>query len=272
MILCTPIHEKESLTEFEKLYMFAEADGEEEAPTRTNVKRIKLKVSDKRNTDFTKGADDGEVPEEDTPDDGGEEDVGTDEDIAVDDTDDGDMEEDMGDDEADDAGDDEDIALDDEDDTGDDTGDGEGNDGGGGVAIDDGGDDAGGGNDATAGADDGEGDAANPDDKKEAILKQNLYRKYMRLLDALDGYIEKIGNRVSQSDEINRRFNQVCEKLKILKDFIHDYMVIRYLTNSYTQSVLFYQRAVAATNIILDMIHELQQQERTLLEKKPTSK
>ena len=247
--------------------MFAEADGEEEAPTRTNVKRIKLKVSDKRNTDFTKGADAGEVPEEDTPDDGGEADAGTDEDIAVDDTDDGDMEEDMGDDEADDAGDDEDIALDDEDDTGDDTGDGEGDDGGGGVAIDDGGED-----DATAGADDGEGDAANPDDKKEAILKQNLYRKFMRLLDALDGYIEKIGNRVSQSDEINRRFNQVCEKLKILKDFIHDYMVIRYLTNSYTQSVLFYQRAVAATNIILDMIHELQQQERTLLEKKPTSK
>ena len=250
--------------------MFSEAEGDEEN-VRTNVKRIKLKVSDKRNTDFTKGADAGETPEEDIND-GGEEDVGTDEDIAVDDTDDGDMEEDLGDGEGDDAGDDEDIALDDEDDTGDDTGDAEGDDGGGGgVAIDDGGDAEG--DDATDGADDGEGDAGgNPDDKKEAILKQNLYRKYMRLLDALDGYIEKIGNRVSQSDEINRLFNQVCEKLKILKDFIHDYMVIRYLTNSYTQSVLFYQRAVAATNIILDMIHELQQQERTLLEKKPARK
>ena len=270
MILCTPIHEKVELTEFEKLYMFSEAEGDEEN-TRTNVKRIKLKVSDKRNTDFTKGAEDGEVPEEDVPEDdgGGEEDVGTDEDIAVDDTDEGDMEEDLGDDEEADAGDDEDIALDDEGDEGDDTGDAEGDDGGGDdIAVDDGGDT--GEDDATDGADDGEGDeGGNPDDKKEAILKQNLYRKYMRLLDALDGYIEKIGNRVSQSDDINRLFNQVCEKLKILKDFVHDYMVIRYLTNSYTQSVLFYQRAVAATNIILDMIHELQQQERTLLEKKP---
>ena len=69
MILCTPIHEKPELTEFEKLYMFSEAEGDEEN-TRTNVKRIKLKVSDKRNTDFTKGADAGEVPEEDAPDDG----------------------------------------------------------------------------------------------------------------------------------------------------------------------------------------------------------
>lgn len=270
MILCTPIHEKEELTEFEKLYMFSEAEGDEEN-TRTNVKRIKLKVSDKRNTDFTKGAEDGEVPEDDAPEDtgGGEEDVGTDEDIAVDDTDEGDIEEDLGDGEEADAGDDEDIALDDEGDEGDDTGDAEGDDGGGDdIAVDDSGDT--GADDATDGADDGEGDAGgNPDDKKEAILKQNLYRKYMRLLDALDGYIEKIGNRVSQSDDINRLFNQVCEKLKILKDFVHDYMVIRYLTNSYTQSVLFYQRAVAATNIILDMIHELQQQERTLLEKKP---
>ena len=270
MILCTPIHEKQELTEFEKLYMFAEAEGDEEN-TRTNVKRIKLKVSDKRNTDFTKGADAGEVPEEDAPEDGdgGEEDAGTDEDIAVDDTDEGDMEEDLGEDEGGDATDDEDIALDDEDDAGDDTGDDEGDAGGGDdVAIDDGGDD--GGDDATDGADNGDGDAeGNPDDKKEAILKQNLYRKYMRLLDAIDGYIEKIGNRVSQSDEVNRMLNQVCEKLKILKDFVHDYMVIRFLTNSYTQSVLFYQRAVAATNITLDMIHELQQQERALLEKKP---
>ena len=86
-----------------------------------------------------------------------------------------------------------------------------------------------------------------------------------------EGYIEKVGSRVSQSDEINRMMNQVCEKLKILKDFIHDYMVIRFLNNTYTQSVLFYQRGVAATNIILDMIHELQQQERTLLDKKPVS-
>ena len=257
--------------------MFSEAEEDEEN-TRTNVKRIKLKVSDKRNTDFTKGADAGEVPEEDAPaDDGAEADNGTDEDVAVDDTNDGDMEEDLGDDDGDDTGDaegddggEDDVSLDDEDGTGDDAGDGDDSGGGGDsdgndIAVDDGGTD-----DATDGADDGEDDAEeNPDAKKDAILKQNLYRKYMRLLDAIDGYTDKIGKRVSQSDEINRMFNQVCEKLKILKDFVHDYMVIRFLTNTYTQSVLFYQRAVAATNIVIDMVRELQQQERALLEKKP---
>lgn len=302
-----------SLTEFEKKYFSVS-----EAPDtpRRNVKRIKLKASDNRHYDFTKGAemedDDApateETPEDDTTEDTPEEDTttddddvvtGDDEDIDFDDTDTDDGGEDTGDDDDivtddedmdfddDDMGDDEgddgedtsgdndggdDIVTDDEadGDTAEDTGDDAGNDDGG----DDGDDDIvtdddadiedDGGDDSTAdqnndgdNGDNNGGDDENKDDFQEGLHKQNLYRKFVNLHTAIDHYSSKLSTMIGVDNATNHMYTQVNDKLKELKELLYDYMVLKFKKNKYVESMLFYQRSVATTNICLDMLADI---------------
>ena len=261
--------EKESMTDFERKYMFTEAPDDQE---RVNVKRIRLKAPDRRTYDFKKGAggDDEttetpdnteELDDTDTSGDTVEDpDVNTDDPTATDDAT-GDAESiDMNDD----SGASDDIVTDDEAPTDDQTGDTPDDGDGDGESIDMG-DESGTSddivtddtnNDQNAGTDDtdttdGESDG---DNKNEGIHKQNLYKKFVSLKTSVDNYEHKLSSIIGVDPETHEMMHRITDKMRSLSDMMYDYMILKFKNNTYLESMLFYQRALSATKLCLDAL------------------
>lgn len=291
--------EKESLTDFEKKYMFTEAPEEKE---RVNVKHIRLKAPDKRTYDFRKGASDEEdeqppaepddiavddvdveEPVGDTTDPVTTDDSTTDDedDIVTDDEsttevegDNGNEETiDMNDDSTEDTG-DGDIVTDDNSDTesddgGDDSNEDDqtnidmNNDSGDDIVTDDSGDistDDGSGDGAGDGdnsSDDSSDNGGDEDSKNEGIHKQNLYRKFVSLKTSIDNYDHKLSSIIGIDPETHKMIHEITDKFKSLSDMMYDYMILKFRSNTYLESMLFYQRAMAATNLCLDALSKV---------------
>lgn len=273
------IDRKESeKTDFEKNYMFTEAPSDTE---RVNVKRIRLKAPGARTYDFRKGADEEEDPETtdtETTDTEPADDTADSDDIAVDDNDDisADDTPDMTGDEDPDATGDDDIATDDDIDniepdggSTEDTGDGEtvspddsadgGNDD---IVTDDNGDIS---EDDTSGTDD-TGDGTTGDDGNEeetdgdsedAMHKQNLYKKFVTLRTAIDNYDHKLSAIIGVDPATHKMIHDVTNKLRSMGDMMYDYMVLKFKKNTYLESMMFYQRTMAATNLCLDALTKI---------------
>lgn len=277
--------EKESMTDFERKYMFTEAPDDQE---RVNVKRIRLKAPDRRTYDFKKGAggDDEttetpdnteELDDTDTSGDTVEDpDVSTDDPTTADDT--------TGDPESidmnDDSGTSDDIVTDDDgdvstdDQTGDTPDDG-GSDGetvdmdddsgasddivtddDGDISTDDATDDQNAGTDDSTGDDgtdntDGDSDG---DNKNEGIHKQNLYKKFVSLKTSVDNYEHKLSSIIGVDPETHEMMHHITDKMRSLSDMMYDYMILKFKNNTYLESMLFYQRALSATKLCLDAL------------------
>lgn len=295
--------EKESLTDFEKKYMFTEAPEEKE---RVNVKHIRLKAPDKRTYDFRKGASDEDDESSPEPEDIAVDDVDTedpvddttapvtsddpvtadetDDDIVTDDesttevegdNDNGDEETiDMNDDSTEDTGND-DIVTDDNSDTesdddgddsneddqtnidmNDDSGDDIVTDDSGDISTDDGSssDNSGDGDNSSDESSDNGGDE---DSKNEGIHKQNLYRKFVSLKTSIDNYDHKLSSIIGIDPETHKMIHEITDKFKSLSDMMYDYMILKFKSNTYLESMLFYQRAMAATNLCLDALSKV---------------
>ena len=277
--------ETEHLTEYEKKYVFTEAPTEKE---RVNVKRISLRAPDKRTYDFRKGADD--EPEEDATEEPAE-------DVTTDDN--TDVVEDPGDDLTDPAEDepevpdddldteetptedtaDEDIVVDDEtietddldgtngEDTGDDpnVNDTEEDDGTEDIVTDDDpaitDDEADAPDDPNADEQDtGDENADEKDtDEEEKIHKQNLFKKFITLRTSVENYDAKLSSMIGIDADTHEMITEISEKLRSLAEMMYDYMVLKFKKNSYLESMLFYQRTVAAVNLCLDSLDKIRQ-------------
>ena len=270
--------ETEHLTEYEKKYVFTEAPTEKE---RVNVKRISLRAPDKRTYDFRKGADD--EPEEDATEEPAE-------DVTTDDN--TDVVEDPGDDLTDPAEDepevpdedldteetptedtaDEDIVVDDEtietddldgtngEDTGDDpnVNDTEEDDGTEDIVTDDEVDAPDDPN--TDDQDTGDENAGEKDtDEEEKIHKQNLFKKFITLRTSVENYDAKLSSMIGIDADTHEMITEISEKLRSLAEMMYDYMVLKFKKNSYLESMLFYQRTVAAVNLCLDSLDKIRQ-------------
>ena len=278
--------ETEHLTEYEKKYVFTEAPTEKE---RVNVKRISLRAPDKRTYDFRKGADD--EPEEDATEEPAE-DVTTDDntDVVEDPGDDltdpaedepevPDEDLDTGETPTEDTA-DEDIVVDDEtietddlDDTnGEDTGDDpnvndtEEDDGTEDIVTDD--DPAITDDEVDTTPDDqntddqdtGDENAGEKDtDEEEKIHKQNLFKKFITLRTSIENYDAKLSSMIGIDADTHEMITEISEKLRSLAEMMYDYMVLKFKKNSYLESMLFYQRTVAAVNLCLDSLDKIRQ-------------
>lgn len=278
--------ETEHLTEYEKKYVFTEAPTEKE---RVNVKRISLRAPDKRTYDFRKGADD--EPEEDATEEPAE-DVTTDdntdvvEDPGDDLTDPAEDEPEVPDEDLDteetptEDTTDEDIVVDDEtietddlDDTnGEDTGDDpnvndtEEDDGTEDIVTDD--DPAITDDEVDTTPDDqntddqdtGDENAGEKDtDEEEKIHKQNLFKKFITLRTSIENYDAKLSSMIGIDADTHEMITEISEKLRSLAEMMYDYMVLKFKKNSYLESMLFYQRTVAAVNLCLDSLDKIRQ-------------
>lgn len=275
------------------LDFFQEAD-DDETPKR-NQKVIKVRAPGGRRTDFTQGSDlsdDGgdeeQTPEEpatddtDFTDDAGDNDTAEADEPATDDTD---FTDDGGEDSgSDDGG----ETIDAGSDSGEDpTGEGEGldepatddtdftDDSGEDAGTDDGGDepvtddtdfsdDSGDGDSSDDGedssTDDSTDDSGGEKPSDEQIRKYSLYKKFTRLNETLEGICDSLSSVMSDNSEINQKYKTVAQKLKELNQLLSEYMILKFASASYIQSMLFYQRSLAIIDINLNILKDLKKE------------
>ena len=59
--------------------------------------------------------------------------------------------------------------------------------------------------------------------------------------------------------DTHEMITEISEKLRSLAEMMYDYMVLKFKKNSYLESMLFYQRTVAAVNLCLDSLDKIRQ-------------
>lgn len=91
-------------------------------------------------------------------------------------------------------------------------------------------------------------------DDDEAIHKQNLYTRFMSLHESIDRYIHKLDTLTGIDDTMNHQITIINDKFKKLEELLYQYMIVKFKKNSYVESMLFYQRTVAAVNLSLDVL------------------
>ena len=262
-------------------FIFQEADGDENVPKNRKIVTVKRKGG--RRVDYTQGAD-LEPPEEETPETSAEEPEAetdtADNGSSMDDTDytdaGNDAPEDTGTDsepaEGDASPDDmnideptmDDTDYSDDSDSGDDGSEDMGSDG---PTMDDtdytdnsdGGDDAADSSSDDSSSDDS-GDSGSQASPDEQARKYSLYRKFMKLNNLLESNTEVLSNAMFDDSEVNQKIKSVTSKLKETNRLLSEYMVVRFQTASYIQSMLFYQRVLAIININFNILQDLKKQ------------
>jgi hypothetical protein len=191
------------------------------------------------NGDDDTGSDDADGDEIATDDSGDSDndndDTNTDDDGGSDDNGGGDASGDDGD--ADD-GDGDEIATDDSDDS----------------VPDDNGDNGG---DDNSGDDSGDDGGMSPEERTENIRKKSLFRSFNDLYDTLGKYIEKMNMLMAYGTDATPEYRKIADQLTEIQSYVYDYMLIKFTTNKYIQSMLFYQRAVTATTMVVNDLDKI---------------
>ena len=88
----------------------------------------------------------------------------------------------------------------------------------------------------------------------DSTRKYNLFKNFMSLFTSVDMYISKLENTVYDDTTTNQIIKTATNNLREIRELLNDYMVIKYGTSSYVQSMLFYQRMVSSVQLVFKMI------------------
>lgn len=97
-------------------------------------------------------------------------------------------------------------------------------------------------------------DTGNTPPVGEQLHKQNLYHKFMNLHDSVEAYIDKLDNIVPGDKEISKKYKEINDRLKRQSDYLYDYMTIRFIDAPYEASMVFYQKSVVVTGLLIDLL------------------
>ena len=96
--------------------------------------------------------------------------------------------------------------------------------------------------------------------KDEQMRKYVLYRKFMQLDKLLEHYSDVLNNSMSDEININKKYKRIANNLKKLNELLSEYMIIKFQTASYIQSMLFYQRVITSIDINLNVLGDIKKE------------
>ena len=110
-----------------------------------------------------------------------------------------------------------------------------------------------------------DGEDGNADKKVGVDLsstrKYNLYKEYMSLYNAIDNYISKLDGDIKDDLAMNQIIKVAVSKLREIKELTYDYMMIKYETNTYIQSLLFYQNLVISVQLVFKLLAKIKKKQ-----------
>ena len=92
----------------------------------------------------------------------------------------------------------------------------------------------------------------------ELIHKKNLYDKLLYLKNEVSEYRNYVENLISDVDVENKKIRVLTKKLLAVDELIKEFMLLKFQKSSYSYCLLFYHRAIAALDIILDVLKKIE--------------
>ena len=253
-----------------KYFLAVEAPGDEEVTEenkpRRNIKVVSVKPDNRKRKDFTDVGGDEEQQEQtqeenmpvvsdDGPDTGGDEDFASDEPEATNVPDEGNGDENV---EVNQPNEDPPTTTDEGNapDAGDENENGDtGPDTGGDDDFTDTGD-SGGDDEADTSTDAGEssGEKGKPGIEYDSTRKYMLYLEFISLYNSCENYISKLETIIKDDIDENRAIQKCSNTLREIRNLLYDYMTIRFTSDSYVQSLLFYQKMIVSVQLVFKQI------------------
>lgn len=105
-----------------------------------------------------------------------------------------------------------------------------------------------------------EGEENKPGTEYDSTRKYMLYLEFMSLHNSCENFISKLESISRDNIQENRVIQISANNLREIRDLLYDYMVIKFSSNSYVQSLLFYQKMIVAVQLIFRQIKIIKQE------------
>lgn len=94
----------------------------------------------------------------------------------------------------------------------------------------------------------------NPKEATEKVKKFHLYKRYLRLYNAIDSFLEKIQNVVKNDATQNMVIKTVSNNLSDTHDTMFDYMTTKYKSQSYVQVMIFFETVISIVRLNFELL------------------
>ena len=108
---------------------------------------------------------------------------------------------------------------------------------------------------------DGNQNSKGPGLEYDSTRKYNLFKEYMSLYNALDNYVSKLEDSISDNLPMNQVIKVAVNKLREIKDLTYDFMMIKFELSSYVQSLLFYQNLIVSVQLVFNLIKKAKEKD-----------
>lgn len=118
----------------------------------------------------------------------------------------------------------------------------------------DGADEDGSGGEESDGGDDSGGENDKPGVDYDSMRRYCLYKEFIALHNSVEGYINKLEGITKDNVEENRLLLQSVVNLREIRNLLSDYMTMKFKSDTYFASRLFYQKMIVAVQLVFRAI------------------
>ena len=95
-------------------------------------------------------------------------------------------------------------------------------------------------------------DTATPsaDDRK----KYNLYLRFLKLIDMIDSFTDKLRNIVKDDPVQNAVLSKVVDNLTELHDTMYEYMTVKFITAKYVEALIYFETTISIVKLNFELI------------------
>ena len=91
----------------------------------------------------------------------------------------------------------------------------------------------------------------------DSTRKYMLFENFISLNNAIDNYISKLENIISDDYENNRIVKTSINKLREIQELCESYMTMKFEVSGYIQSLLFYQNLIVMVQLVFDGFNKI---------------
>lgn len=92
---------------------------------------------------------------------------------------------------------------------------------------------------------------------QDSTRTYKLYLEYTSLYNSVNNYVSKLEKVVRDEPADNKIVNYCTRKFRDIRTIIFDYVTVKYTQNNYIQNLLFYEKLVAMTQLVLKVLAHL---------------
>lgn len=88
------------------------------------------------------------------------------------------------------------------------------------------------------------------DDRK----KYNLYLRFLKLIDMIDSFTDKLRNIVKDDPVQNAVLSKVVDNLTELHDTMYEYMTVKFITAKYVEALIYFETIISVVKLNFELI------------------